>query len=708
MILLNGNSLEQKRKVPLVSMQLTLKERESTATIVPADASGIGVGSWLQDETNPGKNIVWRVKSISQAYAKDTVTVQLEHAIGLLKDRILFGEVTPKTITGNDKAKKCTAKQAVQYILRQQGDWVLGQFGYDVSNPYKFDGDTLFAALETVTDSLADAEWTFDMRKYPFTLHITPYDTDTDSILRPGRNLKTVTKTIDKSGMYTRFYPIGKDDLKLTGSGYVEKNASKYGVVSHVETDQSLDSRDELTRWANERLAAHAEPTVTIDVEGLELADATGESMDRLRLGQVCLVPLREFGTEIRERITALSYADKIRQPENVRVTLANNRTDVTKILSDEIKKAGKSSRSAAKKAKEDNAWFEDTNDHVAMCAKGIIGTDAQGNVNWYRLSQVYADGTGVHQVVTEVQNGVEKHETRLDQDETKIGLVVGTKNGKDFIKAAEIVASINKSTGESEAKIDADHVYIGNKKSTTVINGKLNASELNATKIKTLIGQIAVVKAQTIEAASLKFSTNGGSGGPYTSVRDLIDAYKIVKTGNNYKLQYKRLNSTSWYDAPDSETFSRATTLSGAWSGGTYTVTASPQGDTKSTSIHSIVVDEEIAPSGTSVRAYMKVYYATGNPSSPSANTGFTRQLVSLSGTEVYNNGKKAAEVSLSHGSVTTDSNYQKHVTYTASNTSNSSNKATKTLYLVKSGSKSQLREGSATGTLVMEINNT
>ena len=584
MILLNGNSLEQKRKVPLVSMQMTLKERESTATIVPADASGIAVGSWLRDETDPGKNIVWRVKSISQAYAKDTVTVQLEHAISLLKDRILFGEVTPKTITGNDKAKTCTAKQAVQYILKQQGDWVLGQFGYNVSNPYKFDGDTLFAALETVTDSLADAEWTFDMRQYPFKLHITPYDTATDSILRPGRNLKTVTKTIDKSGMYTRFYPIGKDDLKLTGSGYVEKNASKYGVVSHVETDQSLDSRDELTRWANERLAAHAEPTVTIDVEGLELADATGEGMDRLRLGQICLVPLREFGTEIRERITALSYADKIRQPENVRVTLANNRTDVTKILSDEIKKAGKSSRSAAKKGKEDNAWFEDTNDHVAMCAKGIIGTDAQGNVNWYRLSQVYADGTGVHQVVTEVQNGVEKHETRLDQDETRIGLVVGTKNGKDFIKAAEIVASINKA-GESEARISADKVYIGNKKSTTVINGKCSLDDVTASFIQGRIAKIGTLRVIAMSATG-NISTSSSVmspyyyvkvGGSYVNMSDPITQLKIAGPTNNvYTLQYKSPEHSSWTDVGD---FSRAVaSFTTGWSGGRFTVKANPQ----------------------------------------------------------------------------------------------------------------------------------
>ena len=77
MILLNGHSLAPKRKIPLEAMSLQLKERDSTATMVPADMTGIGIGSWVKDETEPGAGIVWRVKSIGEAYATRTTTVQL-------------------------------------------------------------------------------------------------------------------------------------------------------------------------------------------------------------------------------------------------------------------------------------------------------------------------------------------------------------------------------------------------------------------------------------------------------------------------------------------------------------------------------------------------------------------------------------------------------------------------------------------------------
>ena len=376
MILLSGHSLTPARKVPLEAMGLQLSERDSTATITPADMTDIGINSWLRDDTDPGNGIVWRVKSIRQAFDTNTPSVQLEHAINTLADKIIFGEITPKEITGSSSATTCTAKQAIDYILGLQSDWVLYSFDYaSVSNPYKFNGETLLDAVGIVSDSLADAWWSYDMSVYPFRLNIKQKQSGVDSILRPGRNLRTISKTIDRSGMYTRFYPIGKDDLHID-TDYVERNTSTYGVVSRVETDSSIDSKAELTRWANERLSRHAEPVVTIDVEGLELAAATGENMDRLTLGRLCDVYMPEFSVTIEERITALSYPDKVNQPEMVKITLANKRTDVTKIIADSLKKSGSSSRSYGRQSKEDHAFMEDMDDSIGM----VVGyTDATG-----------------------------------------------------------------------------------------------------------------------------------------------------------------------------------------------------------------------------------------------------------------------------------------------------------------------------------------
>jgi len=452
MILLSGHSLTPARKVPVDAMGLSLKERESTATLTPADMTGIDVNSWFQDETEPGSGIVWRVRSIGNAYATRTPTLQLEHAINTLRDRALFGEIKPKDITGNPSATTCTAAQAVAYILNQQSDWVLGTFSYSsVSNPYQFNGDTLFDALETVTKSLDGAMWTYDMSAYPFTLNIVAKSDVVGSEMRASRNIRTITKTIDRTGMFTRFYPIGKNDLHID-SGYVEKNTALYGVVAKIATDASIDSKAELTRWANEQLDNHAEPIVTIEIDGFDLSQATGETLDRMQIGRVCRVPLPEFGTTIQERIVALSYSDKIGQPEVVKVTLANNREDVTRIIADSLKGAGKGARTSARQGAEDMAWFEDTDTHVAMVAKGIIGVDGSGNPNWERLSEFIVDGEGMHSKVTTALEGVQSQFSVIEQTESAIQTAVVANNSLIYSHTEQTASSIRTELASAES----------------------------------------------------------------------------------------------------------------------------------------------------------------------------------------------------------------------------------------------------------------
>ena len=475
MILLSGHSLAEDRPVYAETMSLQLRERDSTAAItLPADElDGIAAGGWLLDDEEPHAGIVWQVRSVQQAFAGKTATVQLEHAISALKDRIMFGEVTPETITGTVGATTCTAEEAAEYILGLQGDWVLGDFDYpNVSNPYRFDGDTLFDALETVTGSLEDAYWTYDMTSYPFTLNIVQKSADVDSEMRAGRNLKTVSRTIDKSGMYTRFYPIGRDDLHITGD-YVERNTAAYGVISKVETDQSIDTEAELVRWANERLQVHAEPVVTVAAEGLELARETGEDLDALTIGRVCRIPLPEYGTTIQERITELNYQDKLNQPELVRVTMANIRNDATKIISDMIKRSGRSGRAAAKKDKEDHAWFEDTNDHVAMVAEGIIGVDAQGNPNWTRLSEFIADGEGLHAKVETAIGGVTDRVATLEISEEEIRSDVAASSSQIYTVISQTASGIFTEIANTTSGLRAYTIQTAEYYSQQYSNGK-------------------------------------------------------------------------------------------------------------------------------------------------------------------------------------------------------------------------------------------
>lgn len=425
MTLLSGHSLTGITQFEPESMALNLTERQSTATItLGEEAPAIGVGDWLRDETEPGAGIVWRVKTVDTQYERKTRTIQLEHAINTLRDTLMFGEVTPKTITGNTSATNCTAEEAITYILNQQSDWVLGTCGYSASNPYNFNGDDLFSALETVSSSLEDCWWSYDLTVYPFEITISPKSTAVSTELRMSRNIQTARMTVDRSRMYTRLYPIGKNNLHIDGD-YVSVNEEIYGTISKTETDQSISTKEELERWAEERIAKHCEPLVTVTVSVLDLSEATGETLDHIVLGAKCRMPLEEYNVTIEETITKISYGDKIAEPEKGTVTLANVQEDVASIINQLIKSGTKGTKTHAKNGEEDHAWMIDTNDHIGLIAEGIAGEGAAQD--WSRVAELLVDGNGIHQRVTEAQGDIINAYSLIDQTTTAIRLEIGT-----------------------------------------------------------------------------------------------------------------------------------------------------------------------------------------------------------------------------------------------------------------------------------------
>ena len=424
--LLNGHSLTKAARFQAESFALNLTERGSTATITVGPAvPDITVDDWLLDEDEPGAGIVWRVKAIDTQYDTETRTIQLEHVINSLRDKLMFGEVTPKTITGNNSATTCTAQQAINYILSRQSDWTLGQFDYgSVTNPYNFNGEDLFSAIETVSSSLDGCWWSYDMSVYPFVLKITQRATAVSTELRLNRNIQTARMTIDESRMYTRLYPIGKNNLHIDGD-CVSMNTEIYGIKEKTETDQSKGTKAELLRWAQERIKNHCEPSVTVTVTALDLSEATGESIDHITIGAMCRMPLAKYNTTVQEIITKISYQNKLQDPYRATVTMANIREDVASIINNLIKSGGGGGRAAAKNAEEDHAWFGDTTDHVAMIAEGIAGEGA--STDWSRVAELLVDGNGIHQRVTQAQQDIINAYSVIDQTTTAIRIEIGT-----------------------------------------------------------------------------------------------------------------------------------------------------------------------------------------------------------------------------------------------------------------------------------------
>jgi len=396
--------------------QLTLTERDSTCTItVGPTAPEISVGAWLQDEDDPGAGIVWRVRSVQTDYKTQTRTIQCEHAIMALKDFLMFGEITPAVITGNPEATVCTAEETFRYILSHQSIWRFGSVLYNDTQAYNFNGDDLYTAMETITATIPNAWWSYDFSRVPYVISIVEKPESYIgqlSELRMDRNMKSLSVTVDRSRMYTRFYPIGRNNLMLAEK-YVGRNENLYGITSQTETDENRTTEADLRKWANERLDNHAEPQVTISVNAMDLSAITGEDLDNFVLGAHCTVALPEYNTTIYERIMTLQWPDKVRDPMGVTITMANRKEDLTRMLAKEKKKTSTGRRSSAVS--------------VSKSLKDVTLSGPTDNV--YTLKKVLTNGTtedigtfsrAVTSWVVDVPTGGTIRVTAKPQDQSK------------------------------------------------------------------------------------------------------------------------------------------------------------------------------------------------------------------------------------------------------------------------------------------------
>lgn len=626
---LNGHSLSRGEKIIPETQPMTLQERDSSSTITldPETAPGIGFNDWILDDDWPEGNYIWRVKSIGDTPLEENITVELEHVIKTLDDLQIVGEITTEMISGGST---CTARQAVNYLLGLQSDWVLGDFDYNVSNPYEFTGGSILDGIETVAGTLEDSQWEYDLSVYPFRLHIRRRSTDAACEMRGGRNLSTLRKSISRSGMFTRIYPIGKNNLHIDGD-YLSKNENLYGRVDKVETDQNKTTKENLQAWAQGLLNRHCEPELNISISGLEMSAETGESLDRLKLNRVCRVPLPKRNAIILERIVRLQWRDRRKEPENVSVSLANNSADIATIVKNSRKASGRAAQGQAKQnylfqANGDNLLYEVFNDcgHVhgilRMTSESLriaFDNTIESTRSEFRMtaeSMRIAFDNDISSVRSEFtataesmriafSNDVSSVRAEVQVQAGRIGLVVEGTGANAKIRPAQIVAAVNSSG--STVLIDANKIKIGGSGSTVTLGSKMTVNG---------DGDILIAN-NAITSTGFHGDTTGNH---YYAEQQQGHEVKIgilkkaTVEGNTLKI-WKFGDAES----SPSVTFSKATSLSGAWSGNTYTVTASPQGNTQSDTVHQ-QIEGAANPNAT---IYAKMYHS--NPSVPANQIG-------------------------------------------------------------------------------------
>lgn len=225
------------------------------------------------------------------------------------------------------------------------------------------------------------------------------------------------------------------------------------------------------------------------------------------------------------------------------------------------------------------DADFEKTKDYVRLYAtdlkatqKGLQGDIAQIKVEAKQITSTVQDTKNdlssmikqtAGKIRSEVTDKTNNLSSSITQTANRVAIVV---DGGGNIKAAQIVAAIN--DGSSSVYISANHIDL---------DGYVKATDITANFIAGVLVNSTVLSTSYMFTKQLEIGTSGAIVNGFScALEDGIKALQLVPNGDTYTLQKKHFYSENWENVGS---FSRATTLTGAWSDGTLTVTASPQG---------------------------------------------------------------------------------------------------------------------------------
>lgn len=424
----DGKTLKEKARFHPIKMTPTLNMIPlSTATmVIPEDDPDVAMHDFIELYNQHGSIGIFRVISVRTNYRQQR-EIEMNHAFDLLSDAIY-----PGSPAGDEDFEGTVAGYLTELIgaqtqkLNGTAYWQLGTCADTSYWSKKIAYDNVLEGFMDVAKDHEDYWFTFDFTTFPWTVNFVRRNSTIVSEFRLRRNIESCQVTLDDSSLCTRLYLSVTTKTTVTESGQTagEKTSSTYytynddsaqstyGIVCKAAGIDKWEVPD-VSAWVDAYFERHSQPSVQIQIEGEDLKELTGESIDEMHLGRICRTALPAYDDVFLERIVSVTYPDALRTPTRVTVSLANKRQkaeDGIASVTKEAKSASSSAKSAGRaggNTKTDeaaqeiryNLKVEQDNRHFA-----ILATEEQ----WNEAAQQY-DLT---------------HETKFYQDARKFSLI--------------------------------------------------------------------------------------------------------------------------------------------------------------------------------------------------------------------------------------------------------------------------------------------
>lgn len=593
---------------------------------------------------------IFRVRSPQDAYGDNITTAELEHAITEVGDYLVLGSYD----------EMMPANQAFTTIFSHYrgNHWQLGSVSALGTGQIAVQADhvRVLECLISLLEQKTDCMMSFDFSTTPWTLNFVKRGTVVSAEGRLARNVNYAKVSYDDTELCTRAYfqvstteeadpsgfpafdanlyysagdfvayggklyrlPTGHNagvswentqktvvnDVPSTTWQYVDSDTiGTYGIVEKEVYSGGEYTATEVLRVVQDFLNKHKEPKVSVEISAEELSNVTGEPFDAFEIGKLCRLALVDYGVTIERTITGLSWDNVYNSPLDITVNLEDEEDTAINFLHDidtnggTIGGSGGGGGGGGGKKKQEDVWkeyrtrFQQTDYYFDLQAARYNRAD-----QILQQAGLYIDANGTLNYADDNERQIGG---RLQVQADKVAMVVGTKNGKNYIKAAEISVSINKD-GTGNANIHADHVYIGpisgadSDYTGKTLDGTVTAITSDFTTVNTLLAKkieaddinattvtAALSKATLVNVKQLSASSSIGCTGPISCTSLSVGGHGMNIYDGQVSSDGKTL--TLFRLSGGSLSFSKAATLEATYGGSnqgtqaTYTVTGSP-----------------------------------------------------------------------------------------------------------------------------------
>ena len=384
----SGGALKEAGRLRPLRLELELNMAPlSTAKMTLAENDlPVAMHDLIELYNQHGSAGVYRVTNIQTTYRRER-EIELKHAIDILHDTVYPGDPAgDEEFDGTVAAFLAKMFTVQSQKMNNVPFWQLGTCEDTGHWNRKIAYDNLYDLITEVSREHEDYLFTFDFSTFPWTVNFVEKNNEVLSEFRLRRNMSSCEVSLDDADLCTRLYlsvtteePDNGQSGTSTGKKTTETFATYDDAYSQaiwgvVEKSAGIKASDypDTAAWVEDYFRRHATPTVQITIDGVELSELTGESIDEMHLGRICRVALPEYGTTFLERIVSVSYPDVLRTPTRVTVSLANKRES----------------------AEDSIAGITKQTESAAAAGRGMAGqiADAEEEIRQYRTWQTKTD----------------------------------------------------------------------------------------------------------------------------------------------------------------------------------------------------------------------------------------------------------------------------------------------------------------------------